>query len=134
MPVSITASSLFFIFSSRRRHTRFDCDWSSDVCSSDLFSHHLPPDQYELRVKFDAHGGVLRTTPLTLEASPILFRIRERTAAEENEVTELEAMQKMGWDTTRVGGLPRAAGYKAALINWVGRRFSNQPDDPFLPF
>src|SRR2546430_3846263 len=26
----------FFLFSSRRRHTRFDCDWSSDVCSSDL--------------------------------------------------------------------------------------------------
>src|SRR2546430_17733032 len=25
-----------FCFSSRRRHTRFDCDWSSDVCSSDL--------------------------------------------------------------------------------------------------
>src|SRR2546430_4495147 len=24
------------VFSSRRRHTRFDCDWSSDVCSSDL--------------------------------------------------------------------------------------------------
>src|SRR6266478_8977449 len=28
--------SVFFFFSSRRRHTRFDCDWSSDVCSSDL--------------------------------------------------------------------------------------------------
>src|SRR6266567_8342521 len=27
---------IFFLFSSRRRHTRFDCDWSSDVCSSDL--------------------------------------------------------------------------------------------------
>src|SRR2546430_695278 len=26
----------YFFFSSRRRHTRFDCDWSSDVCSSDL--------------------------------------------------------------------------------------------------
>src|SRR5256886_2314529 len=26
----------FFFFSSRRRHTRFGCDWSSDVCSSDL--------------------------------------------------------------------------------------------------
>src|SRR2546430_9809636 len=25
-----------FFVSSRRRHTRFDCDWSSDVCSSDL--------------------------------------------------------------------------------------------------
>src|SRR2546430_10316167 len=27
----------YFFFSSRRRHTRFDCDWSSDVCSSDLY-------------------------------------------------------------------------------------------------
>src|SRR2546427_4007374 len=26
----------FILFSSRRRHTIFDCDWSSDVCSSDL--------------------------------------------------------------------------------------------------
>src|SRR5256886_5187912 len=34
----------FFFFSSRRRHTRFDCDWSSDVCSSDLpISTILPP-------------------------------------------------------------------------------------------
>src|SRR6266481_8977390 len=28
--------SYFFFFSSRRRHTRWNCDWSSDVCSSDL--------------------------------------------------------------------------------------------------
>src|SRR2546421_5983261 len=28
---------IFFFFSSRRRHTRSDRDWSSDVCSSDLF-------------------------------------------------------------------------------------------------
>src|SRR5689334_25427769 len=28
----------FFFFSSRRRHTRWNCDWSSDVCSSDLFA------------------------------------------------------------------------------------------------
>src|SRR3989338_10464290 len=25
-----------FFFSSRRRHTRWNCDWSADVCSSDL--------------------------------------------------------------------------------------------------
>src|SRR5256886_17028888 len=36
-----------FFFSSRRRHTRFDCDWSSDVCSSDLW--YAP----------DAWGGVV---------------------------------------------------------------------------
>ena len=28
---------IFFFFSSRRRHTRSLCDWSSDVCSSDLY-------------------------------------------------------------------------------------------------
>src|SRR5260221_5159900 len=30
----------FFFFSSRRRHTRSLCDWSSDVCSSDLRKTH----------------------------------------------------------------------------------------------
>src|SRR5882762_8267963 len=35
----------FFFFSSRRRHTRFKCDWSSDVCSSDLGrAYSLAPD------------------------------------------------------------------------------------------
>src|SRR2546429_3271546 len=32
-----TGFSTFFFFSSRRRHTRCSRDWSSDVCSSDLF-------------------------------------------------------------------------------------------------
>src|SRR5438309_11223670 len=31
-------SICIFFFSSRRRHTRWNCDWSSDVCSSDLSS------------------------------------------------------------------------------------------------
>src|SRR5215211_8085959 len=31
-----TITFVFFFFSSRRRHTRSLCDWSSDVCSSDL--------------------------------------------------------------------------------------------------
>src|SRR5256886_959688 len=49
-PLLVMRSNLcVFFFSSRRRHTRFDCDWSSDVCSSDLHDidvrlvecHHL---------------------------------------------------------------------------------------------
>src|SRR5260221_3926997 len=32
----ISQMRFFFFFSSRRRHTRSLCDWSSDVCSSDL--------------------------------------------------------------------------------------------------
>src|SRR2546421_4274459 len=37
----------FFFFSSRRRHTRSDRDWSSDVCSSDLkyFLGYIEVDQ-----------------------------------------------------------------------------------------
>src|SRR5919112_1015844 len=34
--MSILTFSIFFFFSSRRRHTRYWRDWSSDVCSSDL--------------------------------------------------------------------------------------------------
>src|SRR6266511_2771754 len=34
---------MLFFFSSRRRHTRFSRDWSSDVCSSDLVLEPLAP-------------------------------------------------------------------------------------------
>src|SRR2546430_902621 len=40
VPIPDEAVPSFFFFSSRRRHTRFDCDWSSDVCSSDLDRPH----------------------------------------------------------------------------------------------
>src|SRR6266446_9240362 len=32
---------IVFFFSSRRRHTRLQGDWSSDVCSSDLHEHYF---------------------------------------------------------------------------------------------
>src|SRR5439155_2760399 len=41
---------LYFFFSSRRRHTRWPRDWSSDVCSSDLRALH--------RGRFDFGGGI----------------------------------------------------------------------------
>src|SRR4051812_49877343 len=34
--VGVCVCVRFFFFSSRRRHTRLTCDWSSDMCSSDL--------------------------------------------------------------------------------------------------
>src|SRR3989454_3009398 len=42
---------LCFFFSSRRRHTRLQGDWSSDVCSSDLFTEMV-------EIVFE-HGGTL---------------------------------------------------------------------------
>src|SRR5207237_3290955 len=41
--------SEFFFFSSRRRHTILKCDWSSDVCSSDLFRFLAVPEKIEIK-------------------------------------------------------------------------------------
>src|SRR5256886_8316768 len=76
-----SSSSFFFFFSSRRRHTRFDCDWSSDVCSSDLYGRtvlqalpgstllaDLPLEQDVWMSHFDA-----------IMAAPPGFRVTART-------------------------------------------------------
>src|SRR5690242_21265634 len=42
----------FFFFSSRRRHTRLTCDWSSDVCSSDLLGGTPQPHRIILDLLF----------------------------------------------------------------------------------
>src|SRR5439155_11564585 len=46
LPCLVYELSFFFFFSSRRRHTRWPRDWSSDVCSSDLADRggHLAAD------------------------------------------------------------------------------------------
>src|SRR6266850_2914625 len=56
----------FFFFSSRRRHTRLQGDWSSDVCSSDLLgmlpvkpgSPTKPTPGYDVRVLDEANREV----------------------------------------------------------------------------
>src|SRR5690606_14981699 len=55
--------AIFFFFSSRRRHTRFSRDWSSDVCSSDLSS-----TKSSLRKWF-----LSETKPMSSYAEPISF-------------------------------------------------------------
>src|SRR5205807_7134312 len=49
--------NFFFFFSSRRRHTRLQGDWSSDVCSSDLGYAQLPPAHWAI---FSARTGDLK--------------------------------------------------------------------------
>src|SRR6516225_9390042 len=59
----------FFFFSSRRRHTRLTCDWSSDVCSSDLLAEragldrllHADHERQEIRRAADRGRAVLRS-------------------------------------------------------------------------
>src|SRR5688572_32021312 len=63
MPLrEVTGSFPFpsFFFSSRRRHTRFDCDWSSDVCSSDLPIDIVFADRQGLVVHVRSNVGARR--------------------------------------------------------------------------
>src|SRR5256885_11347089 len=55
-----SSQSAYFFFSSRRRHTRLQGDWSSDVCSSDLF---MPCSREPAR----ACRGAASSTTLPLE-------------------------------------------------------------------
>src|SRR5690242_21906320 len=50
--------NMIFFFSSRRRHTRLTCDWSSDVCSSDLCEGWMGP----LAVRVDRQGSGIGKT------------------------------------------------------------------------
>src|SRR2546430_7019089 len=70
-----------FFFSSRRRHTRFDCDWSSDVCSSDLQVEKAKVDLQRCTIYSPINGIVIDravTVGQTVAASfstPKLFEI-----------------------------------------------------------
>ena len=79
-----------------------------------LFLHHLGPGEYELGVR-----------TLGVEAAPIAFRIRQRTATETTDLTELEAIRWMVWDRTH------PTNYEGALISWVGH---HPQDNAFLPY
>src|SRR2546427_8229418 len=66
-------SFFFFFFSSRRRHTRFDCDWSSDVCSSDLTVQALRAENEQLRRLLEARERLPRHSTL----AEILYQGRD---------------------------------------------------------
>src|SRR5438876_5580948 len=46
---------IFFFFSSRRRHTRWTGDWSSDVCSSDLHAGGFRADSVARAMVLEPH-------------------------------------------------------------------------------
>src|SRR5690606_39319707 len=76
-----------FFFSSRRRHTRFSRDWSSDVCSSDLGAQgHFAP-------AFPEIGGAIQVAAQAIDqqrvvASGAQGRSEERRVGKESETQE----------------------------------------------
>src|SRR5688572_30970263 len=75
---SLSLFFFFFFFSSRRRHTRFDCDWSSDVCSSDLkgWAKFVPYD--EVAKASESQGRRDDTKILTIASSHVEYATANR--------------------------------------------------------
>src|SRR5476649_2984409 len=65
--------NFFFFFSSRRRHTRSLCDWSSDVCSSDLGSGS--PCAWRTRDPVAAAGQDRKSTRLNSSHTVISYAV-----------------------------------------------------------
>src|SRR5260221_32224 len=84
-------ASLFIFFSSRRRHTRSLCDWSSDVCSSDLLSCFLLP----------------RWTPDGAPNALRLQRLKDKLGNRANASSEVEFQGALAWLVGEEGrGIP----------------------------
>src|SRR5436190_11232810 len=87
--------TFFFFFSSRRRHTRSLCDWSSDVCSSDLVRPlDLPPARMEMESRLgqvifsSSRRQVQRANVRVLvAASPLVTKIGRASCRERVEIS-----------------------------------------------
>src|SRR5437879_10159754 len=94
--VVVFCFNFFFFFSSRRRHTRYIGDWSSDVCSSDLkMRGFFDPKRYRI-VLFDQRGcGKSRPNANRSEERRVGKECRSRWSREneKKKKTEREAAQ-----------------------------------------
>src|SRR5690606_40545206 len=82
----LAEGELFFFFSSRRRHTRFSRDWSSDVCSSDL-----DPKDQEFKTK---KGPIFANIILAdeINRSPAKVQLALLEAMQEHTVTDRKSV------------------------------------------
>lgn len=89
-------------------------------------SHHLPAGRYTLRMHFNSNLPGRRLTSRVFDAEPITFRIRARTAAEEQSFQRLTALMELFFtqDTTQ-----RAVVGDSLMANVQGR----PRDDPIVP-
>src|SRR5947209_18648317 len=73
---------IFFFFSSRRRHTRYWRDWSSDVCSSDL-TFTASPAKYEPQYGGFCSNGAPYAVKLGSDPTQFELRSEERRVGKE---------------------------------------------------
>src|SRR5256886_4127188 len=98
-----------FFFSSRRRHTRFDCDWSSDVCSSDL--HDIDIKKCLEEAKAYDHVIIHTSTPSLKNDSKVAEAIKQNRPE-----------TKIGFVGAHAAVLPTETLKASWAIDWVGRK------------
>src|SRR3712207_9426920 len=104
---------MVFFFSSRRRHTRYWRDWSSDVCSSDLSFERQDPQRARLEAgETRARGHDLRRLGLDAAPSP---RVRVRSVP----LREVEERATRAY-AERFGDEPELVASAPGRINLIG--------------
>src|SRR6266511_686990 len=96
----------FFFFSSRRRHTRFSRDWSSDVCSSDL-ENRASRSSFEFALRGTESAGERPFLVAEKLARNELFRNRPGMNGDERPLTASAAVVQTAGDELFAG--PRLA-------------------------
>src|SRR2546430_8095385 len=129
-----------FFFSSRRRHTRFDCDWSSDVCSSDLQLQAPPFVMFPIRVQLKPGAQI---PVFTYKTSTQQYARTDLFAyADESGRTVSAEIREFG---TYVVGLPRdqiqstialnpKSGVTGTIVSLSGDGFSANPTEDLVTF
>src|SRR5690606_40958901 len=102
-----------FFFSSRRRHTRFSRDWSSDVCSSDLL-HRIQIDALLRHFPQGRHIAQLADTFFDKLDGEIDMRFGRETAHRESDRAVGELVVAPRSEERRVG--------KECRSRWWGDR------------
>src|SRR5690606_40060959 len=86
-----------FFFSSRRRHTRFSRDWSSDVCSSDLQPPTKDVDQVVAHSLFSDAAAAVVVQPGSPRSRSAL------TVVDVTALTDATTSDHMTWNVTDLG-------------------------------
>src|SRR5690606_39348331 len=79
---------VFFFFSSRRRHTSFSRDWSSDVCSSDLFEGQLGELAERFEFVVESSGSLFTVKAQSDDPRHAELLVRAWIAAVESQVSQ----------------------------------------------
>src|SRR3989338_1428872 len=135
-----------YFFSSRRRHTRWNCDWSSDVCSSDLNQNETRTPSAKTKPE---RSAFLRSPPCSIRESTLIdktgktqgirFKIsppmKANRHASHNDTSGKAASvgPREGRGAASCATLSTATS-KARLLPWASRTTRIPDKEPTLPF